>query len=549
MPLDAFSIRAISLELSSILAFGRIDKVSHPSRDEIILGVRNNSQNFKLLINTATPRIHFLTTNRENPKTPPMFCMLLRKHLVGALIKSVSSPNFERLIEFELDTYDELGFKTTKYLIVELLGKFSNVILLNHERLIIDCLKRVDFESSSRPLQPNIYYDYPPSQNKISILDLNTLPSSRDDLLSKVLGFSPFLADLIFDEDTSIYKQNVDILKDSTKNDDFSLYFYNRDDKTFDFSIIDNHRFHSVKQDNFSTCLAHFFESREKNNALNSLYKELLKLTKNLIKRKERKVEIQNTELLDTLNRDTFKTYGDLIISNLHSISSLKQDSITLINYYDEAMSKVSIPLDITLSPKQNADKYFLKYTKLKSAEVILKSELDKAHSEIFYLESILDCLSRAENSIELLEIKQELIDYGYIRQPSKSKKSIQISKPNYHLSSDGFTIIVGKNNKQNDELTLKTASKNDIWLHTHNIHGSHTIILTDGRDVPHSTILEASALCAFNSKAQNSDNVPVDYCPVSHVKKPRGAKAGMVIYDNYNTVYVTPKKELSHDS
>lgn len=542
MPLDGLTVFALGLELHERLVNAKIDKVSQPIRDELVLQIRKNSQNHKLLINLNTPRVHFIKENRENPQKPPMFCMLMRKHLIGALIKSVNTFNYERLLEIELDTYDELGFKTTKYLVIELLGKFSNVILLNSERIIIDSIRRVDFEMSIRAVLPNIYYDRPPSQNKIDILELTGLPLCTGTFLESVSGTSPLLCEILYDENPEILRKNIENLKKDVKSKQFSCYLLEKNGKPFDFTIVHTDKYTCTKQENFSDLLCDFYENKDKANALNSAYKELSKTLKNLIKRKTKKIEIQTAELDDTKTREIYKQYGDIIVSNMYNITDVKQESITLINYFDENMSEIEIPLDIKLTAKQNADKYFAKYTKLKTAEEILHKEIEKAHNDVFYLESILEALERTTSTIEIAEIKSELMLCGFIKSTKTNKKQAK-STPNKYVSVDGFTIYSGKNNIQNDELTLKLASKNDIWLHTQKIHGTHVIIVTDGQEVPETTLIEASRIAVLNSKAKNSTNVPVDYCLVKDVKKPRGAKAGMVIYNNFKTIFASAKE------
>ena len=545
MALDGITIYAIAQELNSVLEHCKIDKVNQPTKDEIVLTIRKKGFNHKLLINISSnnPRIHFLNENRENPKVPPMFCMLLRKHLVGAVVTKVETVDFERLIKLELLTYDDMGFQTKKYLIIELMGKFSNLILTQNDNMIIDCAKRVDFESSTRPLLPNIFYEYPPSQNKSSILDIdesfvNNL-KSEDDIVSNIKGISPIIAKTLY-SDTNLCN-NLLNFKQYIISGEFKYYLLSKNGFHQDFSILPIKGFDITITDNFCFTLCDFYEQKEKTNALKSVHKELTKTVKNLITRQNKKFVIQTKELEDTKQRDIFKNYGDLIISNLYNLTNEKTDTITVVNYFDENMPEISIPMDIALNTKQNADKYFLKYTKLKNAEQILTAEIKKGKNDLVYLESILESIERTETTAELVEIKNELVEANYIKKPSKVDKKPKLSVPNKYISSDGFVILSGKNNIQNDLLTLKTAYKTDIWFHTQKIHGTHVILIREGKDVPETTLLECAMIAAFNSKAKNSSNVPVDYCPVSNVKKPRSAKPGMVIYDNYNTIYITP--------
>lgn len=540
MPLDGITIYAMANELNTVLEHCKIEKINQPTREEIVLTVRKKGFNHKLLINlnSNNPRVHFLRESRENPKTPPMFCMLLRKHLAGGVITNIKTANFERLMEIEILSYDEMGVRTKKYLTIELMGKFSNLILRQSDDLIIDCLKRVDFESSIRPVLPNIYYSYPPKQEKISILDIDenfvSKIKSEQDIIDSLFGISPIIAKQLHQKSDLInFKQIV-------QENKLSAYILHKNGIAVDFSVLPVDGYDCVKSDNFSFMLCDFYEQKEKTNALKSVHKELSKTVKNLINRQNKKLIIQNEELSNTITREVFKNYGDLIISNLHSLSDKKTESIKVLNYYDEQMPEIEIPLDITLTPHQNADKYFLKYNKLKTAEQILTEEIEKGEQNLIYLESVHESILRTETTSELLEIKTELADGGYIKKSAKISKKPVVSLPIKYISSDGFVILAGKNNVQNDKLTLKMASKNDMWFHTQKIHGTHVILQNSGQTVPESTIFECFMIAVYNSKARTSANVAVDYCTVSNVKKPRGAKAGMVIYDNYKTGYAT---------
>lgn len=550
MALDGYSIYGLALELKEVLDHCKIEKVNQPTKDEFVFTVRKKGFNHKLLINisSSNPRIHFLNENRENPKVPPMFCMLLRKHLAGAVIRNVTTENFERLIKFEVLGYDELGYQTTKYLIIELMGKFSNLVLVDQENRIIDCAKRVDFENSSRPLLPNIFYEYPPLQNKKTILEIEDFTEfaknieHTSDIVDSITGMSPLVASYLYSADTATLIENLTQFKEYISSGKIDCYIINIDGKPHDFSILPFKN--SEKQQNFSFMLCDFFEKKDKTNALKSIHKELTKTVKNLISRQKKKILIQTDELEETFKRDIFKNYGDLIISNMYNITQEKSQELEVINYYEPDMPTIKIPMDITLTPKQNADKYFLKYNKLKHAEIILTKELEKGENDLNYLESVLDNIERTETTKELEEIKNELILGFYIKKSSKMSKKVIVSEPNKYLSSDGYTIYAGKNNVQNDELTTKTAYKTDIWFHTQKIHGSHVILKSNGQEVPETTIKECAMIAAYNSKSRSSSNVPVDYCAVRNVKKPRGAKYGMVIYDNYNTIYLTPNEQ-----
>lgn len=577
MAFDAITVRALTGELCEKLIGGRIDKIHQPEKDEITVSIRTYSESFKLVLSasSAHPRVHFTSSSKKNPKTAPMFCMLLRKHLSGGKITRIEQIGFERIIRFWIESYDELGDLTTKYLIAEVMGRHSNIILTSQEGKIIDCIKHIDFTVSSvRSLMPGLEYAAPPPQSKTDLTDIEgsadidfSSPTQTADkaILASIAGISSLCArELVY---RALGRTDVRCaeLTDSGRNK--ILYEIVRlaklvkenaytpcmitelgTGKTIDFSLMPVKQYESLADikffDSTSSLLDSFYSSRDMHERMRQKSSDLVKTLSNNIERISKKLVILNKTLSDSENKDKYKIYGDLLTANLYSIQA-GQAFAELVNYYDENSASVSIPLDTQLTPSQNAQRYYKKYNKAKTAETEAAKQINNARAELEYLESTLSAVENASNESDLNAIRAELIGEGYIKrkQTLKNKKQ-EMPKPLHFVSSDGFDIYVGKSNLQNDYLTLKFANSSDIWFHTKNIHGSHTIIkLGIDKDIPDSTILEAASIAAYYSKGRKSSQVPVDYTQVKNVRKPNGAKPGMVIYDNYNTVYVTPSE------
>lgn len=579
MALDAIAVRALAKEISNAVNGGRIDKIYQPERDEIVLGIRTFTDNYKLLLcaNSTYPRVHFTNINKKNPQTAPLFCMLLRKHLGSGKIVSVKQVDFERIIEFEIESYDELGDLTLKKLIIEIMGRHSNIILTIDGK-IIDSIKHIDLTVSSvRQVLPGFLYSYPPARN-ITPLDradenLNIDISQKGELLQKsvlscVSGISPLTSrEIVYsnfkrtdirNEEISDTKDLVDkilSLKDKVLDNSFTptLITDAFTGKLIDFSAIPIHQYEQgAKTETFSTLSEVIDKFYSKKDAAERMRQKSYDLVKLLTVHRERAAKKQGillSTLKDAKSKDKYKVYGELLCANLYRISDTDTE-IEVENYYDENLPIVKIPLDAQLSPSDNAQKYFKKYQKLKNAETEAAKQLKENEAVLEYLESTLVLILNTETESDLNAIRTELSEQGYLKRivAKKNQRLSNTSKPMHFVSSDGFDIYVGKNNTQNDYLTLKFANSNDIWFHTKNIHGSHVIIkLGLDKDVPENTLRQAAELAAYYSKARESSQVPVDYTLVKNVKKPNGAKPGMVIYDHYNTVYVTPKK-ISED-
>ncbi len=576
MAFDAITMKALVSELSKNIIEGRIDKVHQPERDEIVLHIRTRLDNFKLVLSAsaAHPRIHFTKYSKKNPVSAPMFCMLLRKHLGNGKITNIEQCGFERILKISVESYNEFGDLTTKYLIVEIMGRHSNIILADENYKILDSIKHIDFTISSvRQVLPGVEYKFPPSQDKIYLTDFNVqtnlefspIKTADKIILDNISGISPLCAREIsynvFGE-CNIKASELNLNKQSA----LKAYIANfakavcdnnfkpciikdiSSGKMLDFSPIPVNQYESMAQivytDSMNEALDEFYYLRDSHERMRQKSADLVKHLNNNIERVSKKIVILEKTLKDAADKEQYKIKGDLIIANIYRIKD-GQKEVEVENFYESNAPLVKISLDESLSVSQNAQRYFKKYNKLKTAQIEAKKQLDGAKNDLEYLESTLVAVENAEAESDLTQIRTELISENFLnRKQDKKKKQQTSSKPMYFKSSDGFDIYVGKNNTQNDILTLKFANSGDMWFHTKNIHGSHVVIkLGLDKNIPKTTMLEAACLAAYYSKARNSSQVPVDYTEIRNVKKPNGAKPGMVIYNSYNTVYVTPKK------
>ena len=580
MPLDAICLGAVTEELNHVLAGCRVEKVYQPDRDEIVLQTRGQGGARRLLVSIAAgaPRVHFIDAARENPATPPMFCMLLRKHVQGAKIAAVVQPAVERMLTIELDTTDEMGVACKKHLVCELMGKHSNVILCGEDNRIIDAMRRVDGDlSGKRQVLPGLFYRLPPAQEKHDPFALSgaglsaSLQSSDGEmgldryLLSQLLGFSPLLCRELSYRATGDAAKPVgkltaeERLRLAQVFEDLKSYLTEKrwkpflltkteDHAVFDFSFLPITQYEGLmtvsQEQSFSDLLAAFFEKKGKAERMARRSADLHKTVVNARDRLARKLAAQQKELDATQNREQYKRLGDLITANLYQLEKGMNKAV-VVDYYDEACPEVEVALDVRLTPQQNAQKYFKLYNKAKTAEEVLTQQLAQGRADLDYLESVLVALGEAESERDLAQLREELTQAGVLSNKQARNKKQRVkpvaAKPFHYRSSDGFDIFAGKNNLQNDLLTLKTAFKSDIWFHTQKIHGSHVILVADGREPTDQAMTEAAMIAAYHSKARQSSLVPVDYTPVRQVKKPAGAKPGMVIYHVYQTAYVTP--------
>lgn len=577
MAFDGITMKCIAAELSEHLCGGRIDKIYMPDKDAIVISARSGGKNYKLFLcaNPSIPRIYLTESSRENPLSPPGFCMLLRKHLSGGHITHVSCPGVERVIEIGIESKNELGDIGEKRLILEIMGRYSNILLVNENGAIADCVRKIDASApGERILLPGVKYVLPPKQDKLSPLDtdfdeiLGVVFACPDEfkmdkhILNSFAGLSPAVArDFVYavcgdmdaqgmsfnDEKKTVLAKRIAETFDKIKNSGFEPVLINGDDGLpIDFSCIDLVQYGS-KERVSSLCevLDGFYIGREVRQRLSQKSAEISKTVSNLLARYRKKAALQQQDIENAAQMDKYKLYGDLITANIYRINTGDTRLIAQ-NFYDEALPEVEIPLEANLSPSKNANKYYTRYNKLKSTAVHAARQLELTNADIEYLQNVESSIDTCENMRDIAEIRRELEAGGYIKaqkNTGKPKKEDEVVL-NRFISSDGFEIYVGKTSRQNDYLTTKLARNRDIWMHTKNIPGSHTVIITGGKDVPDRTLEEAANLAAYYSKARLSSGVAVDYTEIKNVKKPSGAKPGMVIYEEYYTIYVTPDEE-----
>lgn len=586
MALDGALLRQIKHELEGCLIGSRVDKIHQFSREEMVFVLRlrepaaDGSRSAKLYLSAGAdnPRLHLTSSSFENPKSPPMFCMLMRKHLGSAKLLEIRQVGLDRILHLIFETRNEMGDLIELTVAIEIMGRHSNIILIDENGRVIDSIKRIDDTMSSvRPILPGVRYTLPPAQDKLDLITSTPeqieqrLIEGKDTPLSKALlaavqGVSPIVcrevANYVFVGDDRVISEMTPDHFDRLRFFLSRVILMARDytgtptsvidsrKKPMDFSFLDIHQYggsmFTRTYDSYSQLLDDFYTQRDNIQRMRHRSSDLLKVLANTADRIARKLSLQQKELADCSDRETWKIYGDLISANLYSIQKGDRTA-RLINFYDEAQSEVVIPLDPRKTPVQNAQKYYGEYRKADTAEKKLRELIEEGQQEAVYIDSVFDSLTRAQTNDELTAIRAELAEQGYLRKKGSAAKKGKEPKlaPKRYRSDDGFTILVGRNNVQNDQLTLKEARGRDYWFHTKNIPGSHTIVVSDGQEVPDSTLHQAAILAAVNSKAAESSQVPVDYTLIKNVKKPRGAKPGMVIYVSYQTAYVTPDLEL----
>ncbi len=562
MPLDAVCLMALMDELAPELEGAHIDKVQQPARDLLLLSLYSRRGSRRLLISAGVgmARLHFTSERFENPDTPPMFCMLLRKHLTGAVVERLWQPENERMAIFELSCRDELGVESKKRLAVELMGRSSNIVLVDGEGVIIDCLRRADFgEGAYRRLLPGMLYRLPPKPAKPNLLELTPqerrarlADTDRDKPAEKRLmdafsGLSPLIArELAHRSEQGELAMAVDAYAESVQAHEFTPYLLTENSAARDFSFMRITQYGEAMRceprGGFSALLDEFYSERERAERMRRVSHELTKTVRTLRDRQARKLAQQRQELEKTADREELRRRGDLITANLWRA---EKGARTLLceDYYTEGCPTVELALDPRKTPQQNAAAAYRDYRKAAAAEQHLTKLIAEGEAVLDYLESTLDNLSRVESEKEAAEIRRELIAAGVLRQPKQGGKERKIKPlgPVRHVSATGYEILIGRSNTQNDELTFKTARRTDIWLHVQKLHGSHVIIRAEDTRPDEGTILEAAALAAKYSQAAGSGKVAVDFTMVKNVKKPSGALPGEVIYTNYETVTVEP--------
>ena len=573
MALDGIFLRHIKNEIISEALGARVNQIYQPNRDELVLVLRTFEGAKKLLLSSRanSPRVNFCVKTPENPAQPPMFCMLLRKRLGGGKLVNVRQEGCDRVLFLDFECTNELGDLEGLSIVCEIMGMYSNLIVINRDTgAIVDALKRVDLTVSSRRfVLPNIRYELPEPQNKLNILvhtpeeilaaakNLEAeMPLSKA-LLRVIEGISPIVArelefrvmegatNRVEGVLTDKLTERLGELKSLTEScSGKPCVAYREDGRPLDFCFMPVLQYggylKAEETDGFSATVDGFYEERDARERMRVKSHSLQKLLSNLIDRTSRKINKQRAELSQCGNREQLRICGDLLHANLYRIER-GAEYADVENYYDENGAVMRIKLNPAISPAANAQRYYKEYQKAKTAETVLAEQIEKGQAELEYLESVADAVNRSDSERELSQIREELTEQGYLRQPRGKQQKLQKLPPKEYTTSDGFTVLVGRNNRQNDLLTLKTASKTDLWFHTKDIHGSHVILKTDGRQPGEKALLEAARLAAYHSKARESSNVPVDYTLVKYVSKPAGAKPGMVIYVNNKTLYVDP--------
>lgn len=574
MALDGIFLNRIKCELEPILLGSRVDKIHQPSRDSLVITLRTQGQgNRKLLLSSSagTARVHLTDREPENPKVPPMFCMLLRKHLSSGKLISIRQDGFERILFLDFEATDEFGDRVTLSLACEIMGRCSNILLIGQDGRVIDAIKRVSDEMSRvRRVLPGIQYTLPPRDERLNPLDFDeaalfNVLSKQPAELSKALvkafeGISPIFAreaaffatrgvdrlstDLTDDEKTRLLYYLRDVSAQISRGENKYYILRDRDGLMKDFCFTKINQYGALmfdrEFDSPSKLLDYFYSERDVLAQTKQRADDLFKLLTSLNERIRRRVSAQKIELSECQNRDGFRLKGDLIMSNLYRLEKGMTEA-KLENFYEDGSPEIAIPLDIRLTPAQNAQKYYSEYRKADTADKMLRGLIEKGEEELRYIESVFDSLSRATTESELSEIREELHSEGYIKSQRSKQKQPKALPPIEYRTSDGFRVLSGRNNRQNDMLTLKLADKSDIWLHVKDITGSHVVIFCEGMEPTEDAISEAALIAAYNSSARTSSTVPVDYTQVRYVKKPSGAKPGMVIYTNQKTLYATP--------
>ena len=572
MPLDAICLQAVVEELRPQLLGLRIDKVQQPARDQVILLLRGR----RLLLNAgaSASRIQLTETVRDNPAEPPMFCMLLRKHLTGAKIADLVQPPMERMVRLELDVTDDFGRPGRRCLVLEAMGRRSNLILLDGEGRIVDCLRRVDAEmSAQRQVLPGLYYELPAAGDRLVVTEETEAgfyeklsaanPERQIDafLLDHYFGVSPLMArELAFraagetdsrlcalTEREALWRE-VEAFLTAVRESRFTPVCLKREGRPAEFACLPIAQYGAAMEmevcGSFSQLLDLFYEARERQERTRQRGADLIRTASTARDRLRRKLSQQEKDYAATQDRDQLRICGDLITANLYRMER-GQGRLVCENYYDEAGGEAVIQLDPLLSPQQNAAKYYKRYTKAKTAEKHLGEQMAIARRDLEYLESVLEEIALAETEQDFLDIRSELREAGFLKKQGKKEPRQRPARPREFRTSGGFLVLVGRSNRQNDHLTLKEADRRDIWFHTQKLHGSHVILRTGGQAAGEDDLVEAAKLAAWYSQARESGNVPVDYVQVKYVKKPAGARPGMVVYTGHRTVNVTPEEAL----
>lgn len=568
MSFDGIVTYCVKEEIKNILEDKKIEKIHQPNKDEIVLSFRGLKERLLISANTSRARVLLTEKRYENPQSPPMFCMLMRKHLQGGVITSIEQLGLDRVIILNIRAYDELGNVGNKRLIVELMGKFSNIILVDTDGIVIDAIKRIYRDMSEREVLPGYDFVEAIRQDKLNIFNF-----TREDFMSRLEGldnnlkakrilynvfegFGPLIASelmyrtgidisktlsLIDDDEREKLFHELEKLSSALTNKDFSPSIYYKDDSMLavnSFYCLGITELEGTSSKSFPTmseCLESVYDTRDEFDSISQLSSNIRKSLSSDINKLNRKIQKQKEELIESRNRETLKVYADILSANLH-LSVRNGDSIDLDNFYDE-YKKITIPLDKKLNLQRNAESYYKKYSKMKNRENRLTLEIPKAERELEYLENVLQSLDNITTVAEIEDIRTELEETGFLEVKKNNKKKTPPSSPFKYVTKEGFTIYVGKNNKQNELVTMKIAGPEDIWMHIREMPGSHVIIKTEGKEVPENTLLEGAFLAKHYSKAKFLKTAPVDYTQKKFVSKMKGGKPGMVNYREFKTV------------
>ena len=571
MPLDGVTVSAIVHELRDKLQDGRIDKIYQPEKDEIIMQIRAKGANRKLLMSagSAQPRVHLTQFNKDNPAKAPQFCMVLRKHLSGGKIVDIVQPDFERIVEIYIESMDEMADLSVKRLSAEIMGKHSNIILTGEDGIVIDAVKHISFDKSSvRQMLPGVMFTPPPGgkQNPLNedkpgfeaVISAMPRESMQTMIFRAYNGLSPVMAseiceragvspDLTFerlspDQKESLYEAFRTCKEDIKAYKYVNAVYFDALGKPKDFAsqpMTQYAGFTKTLFDSPSEMTENFCRGRDSAYRMTQKTADLRKLLNQNVERCAKKADIYRKTLDEIKDRETDRVYGELLTANIYSIKK-GMTTVDVQNFYEEGAPVITVPLDPDLAPAENAQAYFKKYNKAKRSYAALRDQIKHNDEDLAYLAGVQNSVDSAADESDIADIRDELAETGFIKKHT-AKQKIKKSMPMRFVSSDGFDIYVGKNNRQNDELTLRFAAQDDLWLHTKDIPGSHVIVRSGGRPVSDTAVSEAALLAAYYSRGRQSSQVPVDYAPKRNVKKPNGAKPGMVIYESYKTVYMTP--------
>ena len=559
MPLDAIYLSALTAELKDKLVGGRIDKVQQPERDMLLLSLRAKGENLRLLLaaGTGNARVHLTESSFENPAEPPMFCMLLRKHLVGAHISAVYQPDYERLLIIELEGHDEMGFASQKKLVAEMIGRSANVILVDGEGRIVDCMRRMDFGGDAqRRMLPGMIYRLPPKQEKPPLLETDSAQrktmiagSDRQQsldkwLLSSFAGLSPLVCRELAHRCGGSYDtlpELLDAFADSVQAGDLRPTILYEEGKPRDFSFMPISQYGpSVscrEEESFSKLLDSFYSQRDRAEQQRRRSHQLFKTVRTIRDRIQRKLASQTEELRRTEDRDEVRKTAELVTANIYRIKKGDR-TLECVDYYDPECPVIRIALDPLKTPQQNAAALFKEYNKLKAARAHLTGLIEEGERQLDYLNSVLELLSLSETEKDISDIRRELIATGYLRKQGGSKADRSKGQaPWRFVTDDGFEVLAGRSNVQNDELTTKTGRRTDYWFHTQHLHGSHVILRCNGLEPTELAVAQAAVIAAYYSQGREGGKVPVDFTMLRFVRKPSGALPGKVIYTDYKTI------------